>query len=120
MVKIALNLRAVLSCERDQTCSIRAPPVRPFALSLNISLARSPAVSLTSLRLRWVDDPRGMSRSTPSMTARLFFLPFSFHYLLHRDSFVTGPGRPTDRRVSGLPRVVSRVQRDGGHRRADV
>jgi len=78
MVKIALNLRAVLSCERDQTCSIRAPPVRPFALSLNISLARSPAVSLTSLRLRWVDDPRGMSRSTPSMTARLFFYLFLF------------------------------------------
>lgn len=121
MVKIALNLRAVLSCERDQTCSIRAS-VHPFALSLDISLAHSPAVSLTSLRLRWVDDPRGMSRSTPSMTARLFFYLFLFiTYCTEIRSLPVLADRPP--RVRPAARRVSRghrVQRDGGHRRADV
>lgn len=77
MVKIALNLRSVLSCERDQTSSIRRRRRRRRSIC---SLVR---VSLSSLRLRWVDDPRGMSRSTPSMTARLFFFIFFFFSLLY-------------------------------------
>lgn len=51
-----------MSCERDQTCSMHS--VR--------------YVSLLSHRIQWVDDPRGMSRSTPSMTARLFIIIIFF------------------------------------------
>lgn len=58
---IELALRFVVRTRSNLLHPLAGPPVR-------------------SLRLRWVDDPRGMSRSTPSMTARLFFLPFSSHY----------------------------------------
>lgn len=99
MIKIALNLRAVLSCGRAKP----APSARRSALLLARSPPR-PCIAARRLslrrRLRWVDDPRGMSRSTPSMTARLFFYLFLFIAAPMRYSFVTGPGR-----MSVLPRA---------------
>jgi len=102
-VKIINDDKNSIELARRFVVRTRANLLGPRAGPLSCSLVRR--LSLRR-RLRWVDDPRGMSRSTPSMTARLFFYLFLFIACCAaaaapmRYSFVTGPGR-----MSGLPRA---------------